>query len=321
MKNANITFLVQGPVRERTKDALKSIRHFFPGSIIVLSTWKGENISGLDYDKLVLSDDPGPLYIYQKGEIVGQENTNRQILSVVNAIPHVETLYCVKTRTDIEFTNNCFLNLYSDSVEKYPRDKEVSRLKQRVLISSINTPNPNCFLRYVCQISDWFFFGLTEDIKKIWCQKLIPQSEYYHNEDEVPDKAYKNGFLFGRFSSEQIITIGFLRKYSTNLPKYFRDKEFVNYSNRILASEFICAEPIRIGFTFLKYRNYCELKVFDIKAVKSYFAFYSVTTNYVRWNQICTQWLKKENPSIKYILHDRFCQFVAMYIKKRIYKL
>lgn len=41
-------------------------------SEIVLSTWKNDDVSGLDYDKLVLSEDPGDNSIC---------NINRQIVS------------------------------------------------------------------------------------------------------------------------------------------------------------------------------------------------------------------------------------------------
>lgn len=38
---------------------LLSIHKYLPGATIALSTWKGLDISHLEYDKLVLSVDPG----------------------------------------------------------------------------------------------------------------------------------------------------------------------------------------------------------------------------------------------------------------------
>ncbi|WP_421218174.1 WavE lipopolysaccharide synthesis family protein [Aeromonas jandaei] len=321
MKNTDITFLVQGPIRERTREALNSIRILFPGSIIILSTWKGEDLSELEYDEIVLNDDPGCLDIYLEGKVVNSENTNRQIYSVANGLLYVKTMYCVKTRTDIEFKHDGFLNIYKKNIDRYPRHIEHMRLRQRVLISSINTPNPSCFLHYVCQVSDWFFFGLTEDLKTIWCQKLISQSEYYHNEDFVPDREYKNKFLFGRFSSEQLITLGFLGKFTEKTPSYFRDNSFIDFSNKLIASEFISVEPNKIGFTFLKYQNYCELNLRNFKNLKSYMAFYAVTTNYIRWNQICIRYIENKKPSIKYLVHEKICQLISYYLKKKIYQL
>ncbi|RWX56587.1 WavE lipopolysaccharide synthesis family protein [Photobacterium chitinilyticum] len=321
MRNSDITFLVQGPIRDRTKESLESIRKYCPESRVILSTWQGEDTSGLEYDELVLNEDPGSLKIFLDDDVVNYENTNRQIYSVSNAISHVKTEYCVKTRTDIEFTSDNFITFYKDNYLKYCRDSDNTILKQRVLISSINTPNPNCFLQFVCQVSDWFFFGLTEDLKKIWCQDLISQSDYYHNEDNVPDRKYKNGFYFGRFSSEQLITLGFIKGHHEDLPTYFRDKNFVDFTNRLLSSEFIVAEPNRIGFTFLKYQNYCELNLKNISDLKGFMAFYAVTTNYIRWNQLSRKYCEKKRSNIKYIIHEKLCMIASLYLKKKTYKL
>jgi len=60
----NISFVVQGPVFNKietadqsfsTKDVLTSIRNNFPAAEIILSTWEGTDIRGLDYDKVVYS--------------------------------------------------------------------------------------------------------------------------------------------------------------------------------------------------------------------------------------------------------------------------
>lgn len=63
-----ITFVVQGPVQASasrqqiagiTEQCLNSIRRFFPKSTIILSTWKGQPLDGLDYDQVLELDDPG----------------------------------------------------------------------------------------------------------------------------------------------------------------------------------------------------------------------------------------------------------------------
>lgn len=55
----DISVVVQGAVGGYTPVCLASVRKHLPESEIVLSTWKGSNVEGLDYDVLVLSDDPG----------------------------------------------------------------------------------------------------------------------------------------------------------------------------------------------------------------------------------------------------------------------
>ena len=58
--NKDITVVVQGAVdREKTPICLQSIRRMLPGAFIILSTWEGTDVDGLEYDDVVLSEDPG----------------------------------------------------------------------------------------------------------------------------------------------------------------------------------------------------------------------------------------------------------------------
>lgn len=314
----DITFVVQGPIRDDTKETLQSIRDNFSDSKIILSTWEDENIIGLEYDSVIFNIDPKGIEIKRDGETIHIENTNRQILSSRKGVLDVKTKYCVKTRTDLIFENDKLINIYLSNKCKYDRDERFNFLDDRVLISSINTPNPNSFLGYVCQFSDWFYFGLTSDLVKIWDQELIERSDYLHTEDNVPDYKYKNGFNFGRFSSEQLISLSFINKYMEVNPSYFRDKNYIQLTDDILLSEFIVAEPNRIGFTFKKYEEYCKIKI-NIKDVKSYLAFYSVTTNYLRWKLLGER--KNKRNSLILNINNLLCKVVAYYLKKKVYKL
>ena len=55
IESKDITFVVQGPIGNKKVacSALLSIRENFPKSSIVISTWKGEAIDGLEYDNAV----------------------------------------------------------------------------------------------------------------------------------------------------------------------------------------------------------------------------------------------------------------------------
>ena len=56
----DISVVVQGAIDQiNTPKCLRSIRKRLPGAEIILSTWEGSPIDGLDYDKLVLNKDPG----------------------------------------------------------------------------------------------------------------------------------------------------------------------------------------------------------------------------------------------------------------------
>jgi hypothetical protein len=87
MKNIDskdISVVVQGPIHTQdnlTKRVLESVRTHLPNAELILSTWKGSEVDGLDCDILLLNDDPGA--------INGLNNVNRQIVSTRNGLQKV----------------------------------------------------------------------------------------------------------------------------------------------------------------------------------------------------------------------------------------
>ena len=85
-----ISVVVQGAISGKstdpehyqiTKKVLQSIRKYLPGAEIILSTWKGSDVKGLDYDQLVESDDPGAVLLGEYNGVKAFNNLNRQIVS------------------------------------------------------------------------------------------------------------------------------------------------------------------------------------------------------------------------------------------------
>ena len=55
----DISVVVQGAIdKGYTPLCLKSIIKYLPESEIILSTWEGREVDNLDYDVLILSEDP-----------------------------------------------------------------------------------------------------------------------------------------------------------------------------------------------------------------------------------------------------------------------
>ncbi|MEZ8129165.1 WavE lipopolysaccharide synthesis family protein [Enterovibrio norvegicus] len=191
--NKDISFVVQGPVQASdarkqipgvTKRTLDSIRQYFPGSSIVLSTWKGQALEGLDFDKLIELDDPGQNSVFNN-DIEQKLNNNRQLYSSHMGLTSVKTKYAVKMRSDNVLIGRGFVELF----EKYhclDRTDQDKLLKERVVTSSAffishHRGAPN----YFCK-SDLFDFGLTEDLLKIWSETLLGELRFY------PAKGYKS---------------------------------------------------------------------------------------------------------------------------------
>ena len=103
----DISVVVQGPIHTQdnlTKRVLESVRTHLPDAELILSTWKGSQIDGLDCDVLLLNDDPGAINGY---------NVNRQIVSTRNGLQKATRTYAVKLRTDMQLTGTGFIDFSS----------------------------------------------------------------------------------------------------------------------------------------------------------------------------------------------------------------
>ena len=282
-----ITFVVQGPIRSETPDCLLSIRRHFPEAKIIFSTWAGSDVSNLDCDEVVFSEDPGSFDIVLDGVVVAKENTNRQLLTTRAGLEKVVTPFCVKLRSDNTIKHRGCVDLYHKA-QHFCRDPSYSITSSRIVVSSVNTIDPTIFLGYVYQLSDWFFFGKTEDLKKYWMQDLLVDDEFLTNQNAVETDLYRGGFNFGRFSAEQLLFIGFLKKYSPVSCGYYRDhsNDNVNETIKFIVNNFYTVEPSKIGLDFDKYSRFVKLNINSWVDVKSYLGFWSTTITEQRWRTL-----------------------------------
>lgn len=195
----DITVVVQGPVqtlkgREQeegiTHKCLSSVRAHLPGAHIILSTWTEQDLAGLDYDELVVSEDPGPnIRNFHSDGRPQYYNNNRQIVSTLAGLKQVSTPYAIKLRSDNYLTGNGFVELQS----RYPeRCGSHSIFRERVVVSNVFTRRYAKGFRVAFHLSDFFYYGLTEDLLAIWDLKLL--------DDVTPDEAARaqargNGFI------------------------------------------------------------------------------------------------------------------------------
>ncbi len=161
MEPRTLSIVVQGPVSRRgvgcTPDVLASLRRAFPGAELVLSTWVGTDIDGLDADVIVCSDDPG---IGARGS-----NVNRQVRSSMAGISAASRSYVLKTRTDILFGSGQVLDAWGKFRERAPLP---TRFTQRILASSLFTRRPSLLAPWPFHVGDWVFLGLREDVRTLF---------------------------------------------------------------------------------------------------------------------------------------------------------
>jgi hypothetical protein len=165
----DLTILIQGPYFEynqyNSNENIKILKKSFPDAEILISTWKNENKFKLDAnDKIIYNDDPGTIIDNCLGSITNGSNILRQITSVKNGLNQINTKYTLKIRSDTYFKSNKIIKL---DLNKFIFNERYKIFEERIVISTIGSLNQkNTKILY--NFSDWFNFGLTSDLKKIW---------------------------------------------------------------------------------------------------------------------------------------------------------
>ena len=162
-----IALVLQGPLVLDNNFTLETIRLYkkhFTQSMIIVSTWEGENA---DYLTKIKAEGV-ELILNAKPAIVGIGNLNLQIVSSYNGIMRAKergAAYVYKTRCDQRMYGVNINEFLHNLITQFPL-KKPSLLKQRIIASSFST------LKYVPYlITDMFLFGHIDDMLLYWSAK------------------------------------------------------------------------------------------------------------------------------------------------------
>lgn len=199
----DVSVVIQGAIDKlNTMKACASVRKFLPNSRLILSTWIGSDVTGLEFDEIIFNQDPGgfPYYAWRKKSPIN--NTNRQLVSTINGLKRVNTKYALKMRTDFALTGDNFLKIFEGT-------KSMKRIfpiatKERVLVySAVDLDNGREIKPY--HLSDFYYFGLTEDLLDLFDIPLVDDSEKVYNK--------MSSSISNRYAPEQHIFVNMLRKH------------------------------------------------------------------------------------------------------------
>ncbi|ABL98317.1 WavE lipopolysaccharide synthesis family protein [Shewanella amazonensis] len=255
IKFSDITVVVQGPVQAYqgrdqqagiTQVCLDSIRTHLPGARIILSTWEGQNCTGLAPDLLLQHPDPGANVVAYNAQGEAQKlNFNRQIVSTCEGLKRVETPYAVKLRSDNYLTGHGFVT----ALEQFP-----ARCDQDIRFTEPVVVNTSYFRRYaegqrvIMHPSDFFHFGRTEDLLKIWDLPLFEDRPF---DPAQAGKAQYHGAPLTCPHAEQIYCDLWLRRLDDGfLPLAHRHQFSANQGerwDRFMASNLRVLEPEQLG--------------------------------------------------------------------------
>ena len=251
-----ISVIVQGAVDKKiTPKTLKSVRKYLPNAEIILSTWEGTDISGLDYDIVLLSKDPGA-YIFD-WESKKLNNINRQLVSIQYGLKSASKKYVLKLRSDCILSNANFL-FYFDKFNQVNPDFKI--FQHKILVCSI------CSREYAhtnglplpFHVSDFWLFGLTEDIRNYFVETPLMTKEqssdwHYKCPDRVP-----NHHLFWAYPPEQYYCVSWVKRNFKNIQ--FDDwsewnSELFELSQNIIYNNFVFLDYDQSGIFSAKYKK------------------------------------------------------------------
>jgi hypothetical protein len=254
ISNEELSFIVQGEVTELTKKTTESIRNFFPGSKIIISTWQNSDVNNLDFDDLILSKDPGGIKAKVNG---GTVNLLRQIISTLTGLKNCKTDYAIKIRSDMAFFGNNLLHHYS-KFKNFQRSK--GHFISRVMILENGTLNPNNLYEMPFHFGDWFYFGKTKDLLKIFSINFSKEDElenaFYWKKRPFPINNINKKY-FMRYRAETILTYFHISKKINLTLSHSNDvsSDNIQQSEFHLVNDYLLANMNNIQLINLKHIN------------------------------------------------------------------
>ena len=232
ISDKDISVVVQGPIHTQdnlTKRVLESVRTHLPDAELILSTWKGSDVDGLDYDVLVENEDPGKI----NNLLSGSENFLRQVTFTFSGLQKSSGKYVLKSRTDIFLSSSSLL----ENVSSYTNQKSKNFFNWYIFTIPKFFRDPRGFYKRLYHPSDIVQFGLRTDLLSLW---------------ELDAHIDKPIFL----TAEQYIWLQFLKKrisinYDANKSKWRLFSDII-LSEKTLIEHFVILDEESFGVTLPK---------------------------------------------------------------------
>lgn len=245
INSKDISVVIQGTMfrnsNEPTKGidiVLPKIRKFFPDAEIIVSTWQGEDVSGLDVDRVVLSEDPGGFPDIKRGS----RNLNRQIVTTVAGVKASTRDYVLKTRCDIVFT--------SAEIAQIGLSSESSFLDNPITMTNIYVRSA-IRSSLLFHPSDIVHFGLRKDVLSYWDIPL--EIEYDIRKRRTLSALLSKVVSTYSIFPEQSLCLGWLKKNGINIvlnSPSFRSFRLIKQWEEILTKEFRVLDYQKAGIQF-----------------------------------------------------------------------
>lgn len=260
MKSSDISVVIQGPISEKnsnnkigTSEICNKIRELFPESEIILSTYVNSDITGINADKIYLSQDPGAVKFAEGNEKTN--NLNRMLVSSKVGVQAATRKFILKIRSDMIPSHKNFTSHW-ERLSVNPKNYGI--FSKQVLaypIYSLQFEGQKRKMPKPFHVSDWAFFGLSDDIKFLFDIPLVDEpyySRYFYNHDKISFDTLPS--VKWKYSPEQYLFYTALRKkYSIKFKnKQDYNKKNINISRISVFNNFLFIDPDMWGLMHSK---------------------------------------------------------------------
>lgn len=268
-----LAIVLQGPICREDDITLNSIRFYkqmYPFANIIVSTWDDESEDIL----IQLRKEGATILKNKKPEKAGTLNVNLQLTSSLAGIEEAERLECkyvVKTRTDQCISRPFIFNHMVSLLKIFP-SADIKKQEGRLIALSRYTGD--MFSPYM--LSDFMFFGITQDVKKMMSAPL----------DDRPSFGDRKILSRREQAEEMYPPEVYLMKH------YLRDYAGLECADTIKAywkavkDYFICLDSAYVDLLWRKYETKYEYHIennefYDMDDADGFFA--TMTFSFVNW--------------------------------------
>jgi hypothetical protein len=262
--SSEVSVVVQGPFhpasqgRRGTAEMLSAVRLHLPDAEIILSTWPNQFDGSVPCDCVIENDDPGAIGDRASNSFA---NLSRQIITSLSGLRRSTRKYALKLRTDCTLTSDNFLGIWE---EREPLGLRPALLTRKVMISAATCYNP-VRVPIPFHPSDFFHFGVTQDVTKLWEVPLVPTEVAIHFPEGTLSRYWNSvpceSNLPFRTTPEQYLFLEFLAR--SGFPMTLKGIRSINpldllFSDRLMARHFVVVDPFSAGIV-LPERFHCNL--------------------------------------------------------------
>lgn len=211
----HISVVIQGPLNRHSDPArtiftcIASIKKYLPCAEVIISTWRHEDISGVDADRILLLDDPGGFLDCSGNQI----NTNRMLHSTAEGVKAATRPYVMKLRSDHNLTSAALAVIGTPPLCDVPG---LRLFETPITVTTLYIRNPKR-VPMLFHLSDLVQFGTRDAMLALWQQPLIGQQDLLNGRPFRNPFGNFTGYSSVRMLPEQSIMLGALRKHGIDI--------------------------------------------------------------------------------------------------------